>query len=128
MTRANRKILKWAIAIILVIIISNISIVSFIIGVFTQTKFFYDNSYNYSSGNGKFQTSPGHLKGETTTALYKDLIKQFNLYKKKNPNDTILYRNFKINVLKFWFWREYLTEEHYHLPYKELPEKASCKN
>lgn len=128
MTRANRKIFKWTIAVLLVIIISNIPVVSFFIGVFTGTKSFYGTGYNYKSSLGKFHVSASNLKGDDFNTMYNDLIMQFKAYKKVNPKDTILYRNFKINVLKFWFWREYLTEEHYHLPYKELPEKASCKN
>lgn len=127
MTRANRKIFKWTIVILVVIIVSNIPIVSLFIGFFTQTKFFDESNYDYSSGSGKFQTNELHLKGEDPNARNRDLIKQFNPYKKGHPNDTILYRNFKINVLKFWFWREYIHDNRFHLPYKELPKEESTK-
>ena len=123
----KRKIFKWTIAIILVIFVSNIPIVSLFIGVFTQTKFFDDYSYKYSSGLGNFRINDGDLRGGDPNARYKTLIKKFNTYKKDNPKDTILYRNFKINILKFWFWREYIAEKRYCLPYKELPKEESTK-
>lgn len=47
-------------------------------------------------------------------------------YRKEHPlNDTLLYRNFTINPLCFWRWREYIVDKKYKLPYISLEDVKS---
>ena len=33
------------------------------------------------------------------------------------PRTDTLYRNYRINPLRFWHWKDYFTDERYNLPY-----------
>ena len=38
------------------------------------------------------------------------------------PRNDTLYRNFKINPLRFWHWKDYFIDERYTLPYISVEE------
>ena len=40
--------------------------------------------------------------------------------KENNLTDTVLYRTFSKDPLKFWLWRSYFTHERYKYPYIDL--------
>lgn len=108
----KRKIII-GIIIIGVIIISNITPVSFILGFLSQDRTFYGFDFLYNSGKCGFSNRGLYLE------THQELLAAFDEYKSKNPNDSTLYRTFKVSPLKFWFWKEYLFEPKYKLPYKE---------
>jgi len=109
----SKNRLKWLIAILIIISTANTPKGSFITGFLMDERHFYGSSdFVYSSGQGGFTTKGVYMSN------YQDVLVQFNKYRLINPSDSILYRNFSINPFKFWFWREYLTEDMYDLPYK----------
>ncbi|CAG4988739.1 hypothetical protein DYBT9275_00148 [Dyadobacter sp. CECT 9275] len=105
------------IAILSVIIISNTAPVSFILGFIFQDRIFYGFDFFYNSGQCGFSNRGLAIEN------HEELISEFKKYSQKNPSDSILYRTFKIYPLKFWFWKEYIFDPKYRLPYKE-----PCKN
>lgn len=110
----KRKHIKWSIIVAAIIVVSNIPVVSFFIGFISDERHFYgQNDYVYISQSG-FDSRNSHYED------YEDIISGFERYKKAYPEDSILYRTFKINPLKFWYWREYIVEPKYRLPYKQL--------
>ena len=55
---------------------------------------------------------------------YDNVMSQFEAYKKRYPDDTVLYRNFQIKPWQFWRIYEY-TYPSYRLPYREMPSSVS---
>jgi|GEM_PF-2230437 len=82
------------------------------------------HEYLYSNGSGNFFISEIYLKStddydrgfEQVSYLYKQ-------YRAKHKEDTTpLYRNFRMELWKFWNWRRYAISKCYRLPYKrEIP-------
>lgn len=74
--------------------------------------------YNYTTESNGFEGSEIPWKGLS----FENTIGNFKNFKVENPktNDTVLYRTFKIEPLKFWYWQDYLTHDRYKLPYKEI--------
>lgn len=104
--------------IILFIAVSNIPIISFLIDTITnQRGLLYGSRYQFISKNDGFNSE----KYIWTTE--QELINHFSDYKKNNPRDSVLYRTFKINPLKFWLWRDYIVEPYYKYPYIDTQEK-----
>lgn len=103
----------------LFIVISNIPIVSLIFRVTIGGEALQGMNWSihYSSNNPK---------GFSVWGLdsYELVLKSFNDYKKVHKEDSVLYRNFKMNPLLFWKWYDYLTYEGYKLPYKPMPKDA----
>lgn len=97
--------------IFLVIGISNISEVNVIIRFFTGEIDFKNNHYSLTTQSRRFDTRSFTLRNHDV------LLKEFNRYKQFYPNDTVLYRTYSINVLKFWNWRNYLFSDFYRYPY-----------
>ena len=76
--------------------------------------------YSFSSKGGKYtfeEYEPQTLTLKRVDELWKITIKENNL------TDTILYRNFSKDPLKFWLWRSYFTHERYKYPYIDLKEQ-----
>ncbi len=48
------------------------------------------------------------------------MLESFNSFKENNPEHKklILYRTFDIEIIKFWKWREYLSNDLYRYPLK----------
>jgi hypothetical protein len=106
----SMKTLKYIVVIIfaLIIILPN-----------TVTLFSEWSWYTYSSKDGKYifeEYEPQTLTLKRVDELWKITIKENNL------QDTVLYRNFSKDPLKFWLWRSYFTHERYKYPYIELQE------
>ncbi len=55
--------------------------------------------------------------------------RSFNDFQSENPStqDTTIYRTFRLNPLKVWKWREYLTHPRWDYPYKPIGEKETGK-
>ena len=66
--------------------------------------------------NSKFVFNAVPAKGRGTDMMERHFQKFLN----NNPEtaDTVLYRTFKRNPLKFWNWRYYLTSDLYKYPMK----------
>lgn len=79
---------------------------------------FGEDWYYYSTANQKFVIEEIPEKGLNL----KRVSLSFEKYLKENPKtqDTILYRNFSRNPLKFWHWREYLFHKRYDYPYRNF--------
>lgn len=106
----------WIVTIIIAIAVSNIPIVSLLIGAVFGDRNLKTPDFQFTSGSGGFKSGS---KYGSTQALFEG----FEKYRKENPNDSILYRSSpQINPLKFWNWRDYLFEDVYKLPYKEAKE------
>lgn len=87
--------------------------------VFSNPKYHVDY-FTYSTAGGTYQAEQVPLKGPT----FDDLVdKSFENYKQLNPTsgDTVLHRTFKKNILEFWNWGLFFTDERYALPYLESP-------
>ena len=74
-------------------------------------------NYHYSSGD-KSGFSVWSRKG------FEDVLEQFEKYKTRHPDDSLLYRNFTKEYWKVWRWRDYLLNEQYQLPFKDAPPDA----
>ena len=80
--------------------------------------------YRYSNISGTFTVMETPIEGRAFGEYNKDA---FILNKSKSygcvkelQNDTIVYRLFAINPLKFWRWGEYIFDWRYHrLPYTD---------
>jgi hypothetical protein len=70
----------------------------------------------YTTIHGKFTADEFPEKGRD----FARVERMFADFKKSNPqtSDTILYRTFSKNPLKFWHWHEYIFNKGYRLPYK----------
>ncbi len=97
-------------------IITGLFILVVLLGNYTIFKTFFGGLpvYNYETLNRSYLEVP--WKGST----FDNIENGFNSYKHENPNtnDTILYRTFKMNPLKFWLWHDYATDKRYRLKYK----------
>ncbi len=94
--------------------------------------------YKYSNISGTYTSSETPKKGR----VYKRppggkfILNRPNFYGCKDmpQSDTIVYRLFDINPLKFWRWGEYIFNWRYRLPYanweliKQKRETGSLKN
>lgn len=109
----NRKNVFRILGIILFIGVSNIPIVSFLIDTIASNRsILYGSKYQFISGKNGFNSE----KYIWTTE--QELLNHFSEYKKTSPADTVLYRSFIINPLKFWLWRDYMVLPYYRYPYK----------
>lgn len=128
MTINKRKKLMLSAGIVSVLIITNIPIVSVFIGLITGTESL-KNGVNaiYSSESSGFVVASVNIPGTYAKDKYPELIKRFEQYKKHNPSDSILYRNYRRNPLRFWMWYRYWLDRDnpmYQLPYRPLMAKA----
>lgn len=79
--------------------------------------------YRYSNFSGTFTTLEIPIQGR----LYKRppngefILNRPNFYgcRAMPPSDTVVYRLFAINPLKFWRWGEYIFSWRYRLPYAD---------
>jgi len=101
------------------IIISSILVIIVLLSNYTILKSYIGGLpvYNYETKNKEFQNIEVPWKG----LKFNQIKSNFEVFKKNNPDtkDTVLYRNFKINPLKFWNWHDYLVHERYKLAYKK---------
>lgn len=72
------------------------------------------NSYEYRTSNNEFSFVVIEEKGRDIPMM----TNQFNSFLKDNlhTNDTIVFRTFKKESLKFWNWHSYFTDEKYKYP------------
>lgn len=112
----KKKVIIWTVAILLFIAISNIPLVSFFISFFTGNLSMMNSDYHYTSQNSGFSVWGSNG--------YEDIVSRFEAYKKRHPEDTVLYRNFQIKPWQFWRIYEY-TYPSYRLPYREMPPNVS---
>lgn len=105
--------------ILAIVILCNLPPLSFIFGFFAGDKTFYGNDYYYTSHSGKFLSR--RYQGLAHSGGFPDILEKFDSHKAKYPSDTVLYRCFVKNPLKFWDWGIYLTDPKYQIPYKEEP-------
>ncbi len=99
----NRRIKIGFIVLVVTVLLSNILPVRlFIEGLFIR--------YHFETKNSEFQYTL--IANKDKVEGMKNLFKEFL---KNNPqtNDTVLYRTFKRNPLKFWNWRFYMTSDMY---------------
>ena len=70
-------------------------------------------------------------KDDTTTFFFEHGLgpKRFVYFKWREmdikngiPRTDTLYRNYRINPLRFWHWKDYFTDERYTLPYISVEE------
>ncbi|MDQ1087271.1 hypothetical protein [Siphonobacter sp. SORGH_AS_1065] len=112
----KKKVIIWSIILILFVGICNIPIISLFISVYTGNIYFKRASFHFISEKGGF--SVWARNG------YEDIVSQFEAYKKRHPEDTVLYRNFQIKPWQFWRIYEY-SDPPYRLPYREMPPDVS---
>lgn len=101
------KITRSLAIIVLLIFISNLSFVN---PIFNGIM----NSYEFRTMNNEFSFIVIKEKGRDLPMMNN----QFNSFLKENleTKDTILFRNFKKEPLKFWNWNSYFTDEKYKYP------------
>jgi hypothetical protein len=68
----------------------------------------------YSNSNGSFTFDEVNNSGRN----YKLCMDNFEVFKSIHKENTLLFRVTPINILEFWRWGEYVTNEKYKLPYK----------
>lgn len=104
---------KWIVRIVIIaiiVLVSNIPIVSFFISLLFGDVGLY-NRINLRSKLGGFSSEKAYYDHPDSA------IKAFERYRAIHPEDSVLYRNSPmINPLKFWLWRVYLTEPLYRIP------------
>ncbi len=78
--------------------------------------------YHYETENNEFNSIEMLSKGISFNSIQEN----FDNFKNSHPNtkDIILYRTFKVNILEFWNWHDYITHERYKLPYKPVIKKS----
>ncbi|HZV68579.1 MAG TPA: hypothetical protein VFG10_03515 [Saprospiraceae bacterium] len=82
-----------------------------------MTDLFTIHVYNFETKNGYFKDAVIPEKGRDL-----DHMKYaFARFKEENPGtiDTVLYRTFKLNYLKYWKWHDYATKELYQYEFKK---------
>jgi len=109
----KRKTVKYLVIVLVIILVSNIPIVSLFISLFTGNITMKGPDAHYISAKGGFSVWGRHG--------YEDIVKQFEAYKLTHPSDTVLYRNFRIRPWEFWRIYEYTAYSYYRLEYKEPP-------
>ena len=74
------------------------------------------NEFVYTTANKDFLEQEDIYKGGPRDL--QRIERRFDYFLEQNPQtkDTILYRTFDRNPLKFWYWREYLTNRRYDYP------------
>ena len=72
----------------------------------------------YSNYNGSFTFEEMQFQSRDFAMC----LRKFQEFKKQNNKDTILYRLCKTDVLKFWRYGDYLSEEKFKLPYMSWKE------
>lgn len=75
------------------------------------------NDYYYTTAHGEFTGQEDEYKGGKGDL--ERIERSFGEFRKVHPQtqDTVLYRTFTRNPLKFWYWRDYLTNCRYAYPY-----------
>ena len=74
--------------------------------------------YKYSNYGGTYTIYEIPSQGRTFNGVVKTCSFPQFLQKYPGTHDTIVYRLFKINPLKFWRWYEYIFDWRYSLPYE----------
>ncbi|MDQ1087273.1 hypothetical protein [Siphonobacter sp. SORGH_AS_1065] len=108
----KKKVIIWNLILILLVGVSNIPIISLFISFFTGNLYLKEASFHFTSEKGGFSV--------WARDGYEDIVSHFESYKKRHPEDTVLYRNFQIKPWQFWRIYEY-TNPYYRLPYREMP-------
>jgi hypothetical protein len=108
-----KKVKKYLKIFLIVVVITNVPPVNGIIGVFLN-----EGLYRYSNETGSctklemplFNSKP--YRGQKTVS--KTCM--------STTGDSVIYRLFSKNPLKFWNWAEYFYRKKYELPYKSWKE------
>ena len=112
MVKKKNRILIWLIVIVL--LLTNWQGFKNITGL-------NDWYYRYSNSSGTFTASETPSKGRVFEKPSKGefILNRPNFYDCKDmpQTDTVVYRLFAINLLKFWRWGEYIFNWRYRLPY-----------
>ena len=111
-----KHFIKWVIAIILILLISNFSWFKILTGI--------DNDYyRYSNANGSFTGLDYPQEHIYANKKYFDTSNhQWQIFT-NNPDEAVIYRLYKKSPLKFWRWYEYLFDWRYKkIPYKDWDE------
>ncbi len=82
----------------------------------------------YKKGNYHFSAGENAEFSVWSRKGFDDVLDQFEIYKKRLPSDSTLYRNFKPDYRKFWRWKEYALDDRYDLPFREIPADAYYVN
>jgi len=107
----NKKLAIRIVVALAVIMVANIPIVSFYISLLSGERPLYSAPFKLTSGLGGFSSDSTYYDNPDSA------VKAFVRYRKLHPQDSTLYRNYPIiNPLKFWHWREYVSEEVYRIP------------
>jgi hypothetical protein len=108
-----KRIKKYVKIFLIIVIVTNIPPVNGIIGAILN-----DGLYRYSNETGSY------TKSEMQLFNSKVYYGQKTIYKPcmTTTGDSILYRLFSKNPLKFWNWGEYFYRKKYELPYKSWKE------
>ncbi len=106
----TKKFKRWFFNILLV----GLLIVSYL---YWKLDAFTLHIYNFETKNGNFKYVVIPQKGRDLEMMKHAFI----LYRHDNPStvDTVLYRTFKPNYLKFWNWHGYATNELYSYEFKK---------
>jgi hypothetical protein len=75
--------------------------------------------YSFENREGTYSTSIMPAKGLDEEWMYLSYAHWRIEQGKSEDTDTILYRTFKRDYLKFWKWSEYMTNDLYEYPFKE---------
>ena len=99
--------------ILILIVISNFPPINTLIVMYERDLGYF--SYSKKSDTTSFYHENGMQPADF---VYFSLKKDSNFIK-ENPHefDDTLYRNFTINPLFFWHWKDYFVDERYTLPY-----------
>ena len=115
------KLLITLIFLTLVVAASNIPKLSLGIMIMVGDNDYKKGNYHFSAGkNAEFSV--------WSTKGFDHVLREFEVYKKLHPTDSILYRNFRPDYGKFWRWKEYWSEERYELPFRKIPVDAYYMN
>jgi hypothetical protein len=104
--------------IILVAFVSLILLSNYwIVGNWFFSGLFHEEWNEYTTVHAKFTADEFSEKGRD----FERVERMFAEFVKSNPqtSDTVLYRTFSINPLRFWHWHEYVFNSGYRLPYKD---------
>lgn len=105
----NETFIIW---VLLILVISNLTFFKELVGL-------NKNYYRYSNYDGTVTRHEIFSQSRTMSKYFVKNIARTKRFINKNPDksDTVLFRLFEINPLKFWRWYEYLTNWRYRLPY-----------
>jgi len=97
------------ITVLIIIVLSNIPPIKSVLGVLLN-----DDWYRYSNGNGSYT----FVDQQLSNSIYR-LNKIVPLScRTENNGDTIVYRLFYRNPLRFWNWAEYFYSKKYQMEFK----------